>query len=167
MGIIIDLYHRQFNRLFVLRQSLRRGGNGGVYWKCLCNCGNIITVRCDHLIKKDVKSCGCLNYVHGNNLRKSGRSKLYNIWRGMKERCSNKNSYGYKNYGGRGITYDLKWETFLGFKENMYFKYIYYKRKYGKNCKLSIERMNVNGNYCFENCIFIPLRDQWINRREK
>jgi hypothetical protein len=68
----------------------------------------------------------------------------------MKARCNNKNHEFYHRYGGRGITYDPKWETFEGFYEDM-------GEKPGKGW--DIDRIDNDGNYCKENC-------QWLTRSE-
>ena len=70
-------------------------------------------------------------------------SRIYRIWRGIKDRCRNSNWASYKSYGGRGITVCDKWLKFSGFMEDMSSTY-----KDG----LSIDRINNNGNYCKENC---------------
>lgn len=80
----------------------------------------------------------------------------YKIWDSMKQRCDNPNSSNYQNYGGRGIRYDLKWKTFEGFIEDMGPR---------PTAEYSIERINVNGNYCKENCKWIPLSEQAKNKR--
>jgi hypothetical protein len=162
---IKDLTGKKLNRLLVLRMSLKRDNYRNIYWKCLCDCGNIKIINGKNLRSDHTKSCGCLNMEistkHGFK-----NTKLYNIWSHIKQRCNDKNTLYYKHYGGRGIKYDPKWEQFINFKKDMYFKYIYAKKKYGEFC-LSIEREDVNGNYCFNNCIFIPLFDQAKNRRKK
>lgn len=98
--------------------------------------------------------------IHGDTDK-----KFYKMWQGVKYRCNNENGEGYKNYGGRGITYDPKWENFLGFKEDMYLEYLQCKLKY-KGKIISIERKNVNGNYCKENCTFILKNKQSLNTRK-
>jgi hypothetical protein len=89
------------------------------------------------------------NLKHGKK-----HSKIYTTWQNLKIRCDKQKSKSWKNYGGRGITYDNKWKTFLGFYEDMGSSY-----KEG----LSIERIDVNGNYCLSNCIWIPKNDQGKN----
>jgi hypothetical protein len=91
-------------------------------------------------------------------------TKFYIIWKCMKERCNVPSQQSYPNYGGKGITYKEKWKNYLSFKEDMYFKYIYAKKKY-KTKRLSIERLNNEKNYYFHNCIFIPITHQSKNRR--
>jgi hypothetical protein len=98
------------------------------------------------------------------------KTSFWLAWKNLRGRCNNKKDINYKNYGGRGIKHDERWNAFLEFKKDMYFKYLYAKKKYHfelKNKKdiLSIERKDVNGNYCKENCEFIPRRMQGKNRR--
>jgi hypothetical protein len=74
----------------------------------------------------------------------------------MKTRCYNKTSHNYKNYGGRGITYDEKWETFDGFWRDM-------SSGYADN--LTIERINTDKNYYKENCRWATTAEQNNNQR--
>lgn len=82
--------------------------------------------------------------------RKAHYTGIYGSWYAMKQRCNNTNNLAYKNYGGRGIRYCPKWETFMGFKEDM-----------GENYKkgLFIERIDNNKGYFKENC-------KWTTRKE-
>lgn len=154
---------KTFNNWKVLRQSLKKDSSGNLYWICKCICGKIKSVRGTTLRNGESKSCSHINPNFKHGLYKSF---LYKTWTGMKERCNTPSTTNYKNYGGRGIKYDPKWNNFLNFKNDMYFKWVWAKKKYF-NQKLSIERKDVNGNYCFENCIFIPLKDQAKNRRPR
>ena len=94
------------------------------------------------------------NYRHGDCV--GGISAMYISWYNMKSRCNYSYHKSYKNYGGRGITYDPKWETFKSFKEDM-----------GKSWRkgLTIERIDNNGNYCKENCKWITKSKQMVNTR--
>lgn len=85
-------------------------------------------------------------------------TRQYNIWKGIKKRCNNVKEEAYKNYGGRGITYDPKWETFIGFWEDM-------ETRYSEN--LTIERKDVNGNYCKENCKWVTKVEQSRNKTKR
>lgn len=169
-----DITGRKFNRLTVLRVSSKKDKDGkGVHWVCLCDCGNETVVKGKYLRSGHTKSCGCyviekaiqLNTTHGDT-----DSSFYRIWCHLKERCNNVNCKAYSNYGGRGIVHDPLWSDYLVFKKEMWFKWIYAKIKYqsiiSKNNPLSIERINVNGNYTFDNCIFIPLSKQGQNTRK-
>lgn len=74
----------------------------------------------------------------------------------MKERCNNENSKSYKNYGWRWITYDPKWGKFEWFYEDMWPIYKDW---------LTIERVDVNKNYCKANCEWISKSKQSQNTR--
>lgn len=56
-----DLTEQRFGRLLVVGLSGKDGKNGSLYWKCACDCGNIVIVRSDALISGRCESCGCLN----------------------------------------------------------------------------------------------------------
>ena len=93
------------------------------------------------------------------NLKHGGSyERLYGIWRGMKYRCKNPNFCGYKNYGGRGITYCAEWEEYKNFREWAYAN--------GYSDRLTLERKDVNGNYEPSNCEWIELSKQTSNTRK-
>lgn len=85
------------------------------------------------------------------------KSKFRGIHAAMKTRCYNSKSKDYKHYGGRGIRVCEKWQSAQGFAEDMYETYI---------VGLSIERIDVNDDYCPQNCIWIPKSEQWKNKRD-
>jgi hypothetical protein len=98
-------------------------------------------------------SCGKRNakYIHGDS-----HSYLYQgIWQNIKRRCENPNHTKAKYYIEKGITYDPNWASYANFKRDMIVKYQLAKLKFNGQ-KLSIERIDPNGNYCKENCTFIP-----------
>ena len=163
MGKLIDLTGKRFGRLVVVRRvsdHIKPNGKKLVMWECKCDCGNVKEILGSNLTRGLTKSCGCLGYENRiNALTKHGmtRTNLYKIWSGMKRRCNQKNNYKYKDYGGRGISYCQEWEEFERFAEWAY--------QSGYKDGLSIERINVNGNYCPENCEWIPFAKQARNRR--
>ena len=83
------------------------------------------------------------------------KTRQYKTWLNMKARCNKDSHDYYENYGGRGITYDNRWESFEGFWSDMYVGY---------SDDMTLERVDVNGNYCKENCKWVPARDQAKNR---
>lgn len=78
-------------------------------------------------------------------------------WSSIKTRCYNKNTPCYKNYGGRGIKMCDEWLDFWNFREWAY--------KNGYSEGLTLERIDVNGNYEPSNCKWIPMEEQAINKR--
>lgn len=169
-----DLTGREYERLTVLEFVEYK--NKHSYWKCRCKCGNIHEhVAGRDLKSKHTKSCGCLrkeiahkrSLKHGDNINNNERHRLYGIWSNLKYRCNckYKKAKNYKDYAGRGITYDPKWDSYVNFKKEMWHKWVSSCFKFGADVQLSIERKNVNGNYCFQNCIFIPMNEQSLNTR--
>ena len=91
------------------------------------------------------------NYRHGLYM-----TPLYKKWLGMKRRCQNKKEKAYHNYGGRGIKVCKEWQDFFQFYRDMSTTY---------EEGLSLERIDNDGNYCKENCKWIPFSEQARNKR--
>lgn len=86
-------------------------------------------------------------------------SRLYNIWKGIKQRVSNPKATGYEYYGGRGIAYTPEWEKYSGFKS--------WALLSGYTDDLSIERRKVDGDYTPENCCWADPFTQAANKRKR
>ena len=84
-------------------------------------------------------------------------TRMYNSWRGMKQRCLNQNHKDYANYGGRGIKICADWMTFSGFEKWAF--------ENGYKSDLTIDRTDPNGNYCPENCTWESNIKQMNNKR--
>ena len=82
-------------------------------------------------------------------------SPTYVSWTQLKARCNNPKATGYDRYGGKGITYDPRWEKFENFLKDMGI------RPEGT----SIERKDNDGPYCKDNCTWATLKEQQTNRR--
>ena len=153
-----------FNKLTI--KSLYRNENHKWYAICQCNCENKterhVLVR--HLITGNTKSCGCYNKelcvnrsTKHDSKHRGTSDKLYSAWVEMRRRCYTKTCEAYKNYGGRGITITSEWDDFTVFKD--------WALTNGYQEGLTIERLDVNGNYCPSNCTWIPKSEQSKNRR--
>jgi hypothetical protein len=145
---------------------IRLSGSGrhGLSWVCLCSCGKEVVARSDNLISGRQVSCGCYNdrrkrlaIKHGHS-RNGQRSSEYISWHMMLQRCNNPNTPCYEDYGGRGIKVCERWRKFENFLEDM-----------GKkpDPKMTIDRVDVNGNYEPTNCCWATRKQQRANQRSK
>lgn len=156
---------QKFNMLTVIDIHV---DSGKTYWICECECGKIVTKLAKAVKFGHSGSCGCwskdiLEYRKQNAVT---HERLYGIWQGMKDRCNNPNNSHYHNYGGRGITVCEKWKnSYQNFREWAYNNGWVEEITENYQDSLSIERIDVNRNYCPENCCFIPLRRQCLNKR--
>lgn len=138
-----------------VKMHLHRFPNGkrqSVYL-CRCVCGNEVQVLAGNLRSGHTKSCGCVTSVVTHGMY---NHPVCHAWYQMRARCNNKDHKAYKHYGGRGIKICNRWSKFDNFKSDMF-------PKWTKG--LTLERKDVNGDYCPENCIWIPQRDQINNTR--
>lgn len=145
---------KKYGRLTVIEKTDRKQGTNYIY-KCRCDCGNIVYVSSGHL-GKETFSCGCLkrecHTTHGMT-----KSRIYNIWTLMKQRCCNKSNNVYSRYGGRGIKVCDEWNDNF---EN----FLAWSLKNGYSDNLTIDRINNDGNYEPSNCRWVDMTTQVNNR---
>lgn len=114
---IVDLL--RFGRLTIVGRADPRKGQS--YMICRCDCGTEKEIALSSLRTGRSKSCGCYQKETGPPNKRHGlsESRAYSIWLGMRQRCGNPSSPAYKNYGGRGIAIDPRWECFEMFHADM------------------------------------------------
>ena len=148
----------KFDRLTLIGTTT--GKDGKTRWVCRCDCGNIVEVRPSDVKRGYTKSCGCLrketvaakNYRHGD-----ANSRLYEIWCGIAKRCNDINSKSYSNYGGRGIKRCDEWNDYNAFRQ--------WAMNNGYSDNLTLDRIDVNGDYCPQNCRWVDMKTQCRNKR--
>ena len=129
------------------------------HWLCECDCGEQKVVSRTNLMSGSTISCGCYNreaagqraYVHG-----CSNTHLYEIWHGMRQRCSNTNKMYYDRYGGRGIYVCDNWNDFECFRD--------WAVTNGYEPGLTIDRINNNDGYYPENCRWVDWYTQHNNK---
>ena len=159
---IDDLTNQKFGRLTVLGLDTEKQSRK-TYWICQCECGTIKSCRSDSLKSGAIVSCGCRKKEQDKeNLTKhydhmQSGTRLYGIWQGMKGRCYNEHNSRYVNYGGRGIKVCDEWkDNFTAFYQ--------WAIENGYSEKLTIDRINVDGDYEPSNCRWTDIKTQCNNR---
>ena len=147
-----DLIGFKFGSLIVLKLGRKKGN--GAWWICQCNCGKQKEIRASDLVQGKINSCGCEHKQRiAKSITKHGmvNTKTYNSWLSMKSRCNKINEY----YSCRGITYDKRWDSFENFYLDM--------GEAPEN--MTLDRVDVNGNYEKSNCRWSTKEQQANNTR--
>ncbi len=111
-----------------------------LHWRCRCDCGADVVAVSYRLTRGEKKSCGCQRGAHRLRHGRHKDDPTYMSWRAMRDRCRSQ----HPNYGGRGISYCNRWQS-VG---------------------LTLDRIDVNGNYEPANCRWADAKTQRANRRD-
>lgn len=155
-----DVVWKKFWRLTVLSYWRKEQKS---WWSrktafCICNCWNKKEVSIYSLIRKTrpTQSCWCIR-EEKNKKHWMRHTRFYRIFMWAYARCNNKNVENYKNYWWRWIK--LCREKFEDFMLDMYDSYVEHVNMYWE-VQTSLDRIDVNGNYCKWNC-------KWSTRKEQ
>ncbi len=146
-----------FGKLTIIKETESK--NNKRRFICECECGQKKVFNLGNLIQGRSKSCGCdtkTNSISSSTKHSMRYSSEYVVWCNMKQRCYNKNHKHFRYYGGRGIEVCEQWQkSFQQFYEDM-----------GQRpLNLTLDRINVDGNYEPTNCRWATHKQQSQNRR--
>lgn len=154
----------KFGRLTAIK-ICGKTANKHTLWELRCECGNNTIAEISHLVDGRRVSCGC-SKIAGNQIKKNlGRhghcrneksTTTYRIWSGMIARCTNKKCLNWESYGGKGVKVCDRWRIFDNFLADM-----------GERPpKMSIDRINNDGDYEPSNCKWATDIEQHRNRSD-
>ena len=159
------MQNNQENKLILLKdlgrkfpkETSKQKARYGLY-KCFC--GKEFETQMQSIKNGDTKSCGCYSRQLSKDrliIHNLSGHRLYSTWKNMIYRCEDVNNVNFKHYGERGISVCEEWHNVENFIEDMYPTYI---------DGLTLDRIDVNGNYCKDNCRWVNQSTQNRNTRK-
>lgn len=156
---------KRFGRLTIIAFEIAdKGTYSETRWIVRCDCGTLKSVSPRKILSGNTQSCGCLrseqtvDYNKHSKKKHGGRyERLYTVWHNMKQRCYSETCKDYPNWGGRGICVCDEWK-------NDYANFRDWSLNNGYDPQLSLDRIDVDGNYEPGNCRWADWHTQAKNR---
>jgi len=161
MGKFVDLTGRRIGSFVVLSLSRRSGKD--IFWNIKCDCGAVSEKRASYIQKKKKvpRFCGyncqfnSQSIIDRNLKHGFSNHRLYGVWYNMLQRCNNKKSTSFKNYGGNGIKVCERWHDFALFAQDMEPSFVEGRQ---------LDRIDNFGDYSQDNCRWATPRENAYNK---
>ena len=153
-----DMIGQRFGRLKVVAYA---GKSYDHLWECECDCGNTKVIAGYNMRAGNTSSCGCYRNEQASKANSTHQLRdkyplTYTSWKSLRKRCNSKNATGFHLWGGRGITYADRWDSFPNFLADMGPR---------PSKEYSIDRVDNNLGYTPENCRWATRKQQCRNTR--
>ena len=157
----VDMKGKRYGRYVVIRYMGENKRHESL-WECKCDCGNIKVIPGIRLRKGGALSCGCLHkdeMIKRQTTHGLSHTRIHDIWKELKQRCTNKSNSKYKYYGEKGITVCDEWS-------NSFINFYNWSIENGYNDTLTIDRIDSSKGYDPSNCRWVSYKVQNNNKSD-
>lgn len=162
MSLPKDLSGQKFGMLTAI-ERVGSDKKGTALWKCVCDCGKETIVRTYALTGHTQNSCGCTRATNCRNVNGIPHPKLTRTRIAMVRRCYDSGQRTYKYYGARGIKVCNEWLNPVTGHDN----FVIWALENGYREGLTLDRIDVDGDYCPNNCRWVNRSVQAFNRHDR